>query len=59
MHGDYDGIVPISYAERASEVYPDVTYEVIKGGGHGFYGNALDEANVHILKYLQRIGMID
>lgn len=49
MHGDRDGIVPISYAEHAAEVYPDVDYYVISGGGHGFYGNSLDDAFSHIL----------
>ncbi len=58
IHGDRDGIVPISYAERAAEVYPDVKYHVISGGGHGFYGNTFDEAVEQILIYLLRIGMI-
>ena len=58
MHGDRDGIVPISYAERAAEVYPDVEYHVISGGGHGFYGAALDDAFLYILQYLQRISII-
>lgn len=58
MHGDRDGIVPISYAERAAEVYPDVSYYVISGGGHGFYGNALETAEGHILTYLQHLGML-
>ena len=44
MHGDRDGIVPISYAEHAAEVYPDVDYYVIDDGGHGFYGNSLGHA---------------
>ena len=55
MHGDRDGIVPISYAEHAAEVYPDVDYYVISGGGHGFYGNALEDAFSHIFEYLQKI----
>lgn len=58
MHGDRDGVVPISYAERAREVYADVQYHVIHGGGHGFYGKALDEAAKLILEYLQTINMI-
>jgi len=58
MHGDRDGIVPISYAEHAAEVYPDVDYYVIRGGGHGFYGNALDDAFSHILEYLQKITIL-
>lgn len=58
MHGDRDGIVPISYAERAAEVYSDVDYHVIRGGGHGFYGAALDAAFDHILVYLQKTGVL-
>ena len=40
MHGDEDSVVPISYAERASETYGDVEYYVIEGAGHGFSGVA-------------------
>ena len=58
MHGNRDGIVPISYAEQAAQVYEDVDYYVIKGGGHGFYGGALNEAKEHILQYLQRISVL-
>lgn len=58
MHGDRDGVVPISYAKRAAEVYPDVEYYVISGGGHGFYGNALDDAFSHIFEYLQKIDIL-
>lgn len=57
MHGDRDAIVPISYSERAAEVYPDVEYHVIDGGGHGFYGRPLDDAEQHILDYLQILGI--
>lgn len=38
FHGDRDGIVPLSYAERAAETYADCDFEVIHGAGHGFYG---------------------
>ncbi len=58
MHGDRDGIVPISYAEHAAEVYPNVDYYVIRGGGHGFYGNALEDAFSHILIYFQNINTL-
>lgn len=55
MHGDRDGIVPISYSERAAEVYADVDYFVINGAGHGFSGSAFEEAVGHIFDYLQEI----
>ena len=55
MHGDRDNIVPISYAEKAAETYANVEYHVINGGGHGFYGPALDNAFSYILNFLQKI----
>lgn len=58
MHGDGDSIVPISYADRAAEVYPDVEYFVISGAGHGFNGSAFEEAVTHIFDYVQEIGVL-
>ena len=58
MHGSADGIVPVSYSDRAAEVYPDVEYYVINGAGHGFSGSAFEEAVGHIFDYLQEIGVI-
>lgn len=59
MHGDRDYIVPISYAERASEVYPDVEYHVIQGAGHGFSGSAFVHSMELTFSYLQRIGIFE
>ena len=39
IHGDSDTIVPLEYSQRALEVYPSARLEVIRGGGHGFYGD--------------------
>lgn len=58
MHGSADNIVPISYSDRAAEVYENVEYYVIDGAGHGFSGSAFDEAVRHIFDYLQEIGLI-
>lgn len=58
MHGDADDIVPISYSERAAEIYGDVEYYVIDGAGHGFNGGDFDEAIRHIFDYLQKIEII-
>lgn len=58
MHGSADSIVPISYSDRAAEVYKNVDYYVIDGAGHGFNGGAFDEAVRHIFDYLQEIGLI-
>lgn len=36
IHGDRDNIVPLSYSEKAVEVYPSAELVVIIGAGHGF-----------------------
>ena len=58
MHGDSDTIVPISYAEQAAEIYPDVEYHVIRGAGHGFHGSTFEESMELTFAYLQRIGVL-
>ena len=58
MHGDADYIVPISYAERAAEVYPDVEYHVMPGAGHGFHGQAFEDSMELSFAYLQRVGVL-
>lgn len=59
IHGTADGIVPVSYSDRAADVYQDVEYYVIDGAGHGFSGNAFEEAVGYIFNYLQEIGIIN
>ncbi|MCI8423714.1 MAG: prolyl oligopeptidase family serine peptidase [Lawsonibacter sp.] len=44
IHGDRDGIVPLSYYQRALGVYPSAELEVIPGAGHGFHGDAAQQA---------------
>lgn len=53
IHGDADSIVPLSYSERAVEVYSSATLKVIPGGGHGFYGRQADQAIEYIVQYLK------
>lgn len=52
LHGDQDSIVPLSYSERALEVYPSAELKVIRGAGHGFYGADEQLAVDYILEYL-------
>ena len=59
LHGDRDGIVDLSYSERAAETYPDADFHVLHGAGHGFYGSSFEEALGYILEYLQRIDFLD
>lgn len=39
IHGTRDSIVPISYSERAAEVFPSAELVKFEGAGHGFYGD--------------------
>ena len=57
MHGNKDKVVPVSHSDRAAQVYPDVDYFVIDGAGHGFTGERNEEAQQHVLDYLNRIGI--
>ena len=52
IHGDRDGLVPLSYSERAVEVLPSAELAVIPGAGHGFGGSNLDLAVGYITEYL-------
>ena len=58
LHGSRDSIVPISYSEQAAAVYEAAEYYVIEGAGHGFYGNAFEEAKQHIFRYLQKMDIL-
>lgn len=52
LHGDNDGIVPISYSRRAVEAYSSARLETFHGAGHGFYGNDFEAAAGFILEYM-------
>lgn len=54
VHGSNDSIVPISYSERAVEVYPSAELIVMDGAGHGFYGVDRDNAAMDIVEFLQQ-----
>ncbi len=53
IHGDADSIVPISYSEKAVEVYDSAQLKVLSGAGHGFYGNDAEQAITWTLEYLE------
>lgn len=52
VHGDADTVVDLSYSQRAADVYADAELEVIPGAGHGFTGDALEEAEGYALSFL-------
>ena len=53
IHGDADEIVPLSYSERALEVYSSAELKIISQAGHGFYGENAARAIDWMLEYLQ------
>ena len=52
LHGDADSIVPLSYSEKALEVYSSARLEVFPGAGHGFHGEDAQRAINFMLEYL-------
>ncbi len=53
IHGDADDIVPLSYSEKAVDVYDSARLEVLSGAGHGFFGEEARQAIDWILEYLE------
>ncbi len=53
LHGDEDSIVPLSYSERAAEVYPSAQLEVLQGAGHGLSGENAQTAINLMTEYFQ------
>ena len=43
FHGDADDNVPLSYSQRAAEIFPNAELHVIEGGKHGFKEPAYSE----------------
>lgn len=54
MHGDSDPLLTISWSERAAAAYSDAEFHIVKGGQHGFRGDALKEAVEYIREYLKK-----
>lgn len=52
-HGDKDTLVPLSYSEKAVEVYDNARLEVIQYGEHGFQGKLAREATNLTVEFLQ------
>ena len=52
LHGTEDDVVPISYSERACEVYKNVTYRTIPGAGHGFFNETGEKADRIVVDFL-------
>lgn len=53
IHGDADSIVPLSYSQKALEVYDSARLEVLPGAGHGFHGSDAEQTIAWTLEYLE------
>lgn len=53
IHGDADSIVPLSYSEKAVEIYDSARLEVLPGAGHGFHGSDAEQTIAWTLEYLE------
>lgn len=54
LHGDEDDIVPLSYSDKAAKTYSKVTYKILKGAGHGFWGEEEKQAKKYMNSYLKK-----
>ena len=52
IHGDNDQIVPLSYSERAKNLYPHAELIVYPGEGHGFTPAGGKKAMEEVLKFM-------
>lgn len=53
VHGDKDAIVPMRYAEKATEIYHDAKLVVLPGEGHGFTPQGGDKAMKLVLEFMR------
>ena len=53
IHGDSDAIVPLSYSEKAVELYADAELIVMEGEGHGFSATGATTAMNDVLDFLK------
>lgn len=53
IHGDRDGVVPLSYSERALKSYKDASLYVMKGADHGFEGEDSAKARMLTIDFIK------
>lgn len=54
LHGDADGVVPLSYSEKAEWIYPNAELIVFHGEGHGFTENGMRDVTDRLLRFVCR-----
>ena len=55
IHGTADMVVPVSYSERASEVFPDAVLIEYEGANHGFFGQDLIRSEEESIAFVRNI----
>ena len=55
IHGTVDSIAPISYSERAAEVFPDAELIRYEGANHGFMGQNLTRSEDESVAFVREI----
>ena len=55
IHGTVDAVVPISYSERAVEVFPDAELIRYDGANHGFFGQDLVNSENESIAFVREI----
>ncbi|KAK8838948.1 hypothetical protein M9Y10_032408 [Tritrichomonas musculus] len=58
IHGSNDGLVKLSFSERAVKCYPNAELHAIEGADHGFKGNYVKECNKYIIDFLKKLKFI-
>jgi dienelactone hydrolase len=52
VHGESDPVVPLSYSEKALDVYQSAELETIPGAEHGFRGDDIEKAGTLALDFV-------
>ena len=55
IHVTADFVVPVSYSERAAEVFPDAELMIYKGANHGFWGDDLVNSENQSIGFVREI----
>lgn len=58
IHGTEDRLVPLSYSQKAAEVFPDAKLETIEGAGHGFGGEDDMKASAMAVDFVSQLAGI-
>lgn len=58
FHGSADDLVPIDYSNRAVQMYHDSELCIIKGAGHEFEGDEINEVINHVNHYFKEIKFV-